>query len=222
MMRNIDWLMVPFVVSGLLGAFAAGVIAPPAAAQPTLKNLVMHEAPRPVPTIDFADDHGQASRLAEFNGKVVVLNIWATWCVPCRKEMPALDRLQASLGGAEFAVAPISIDRGGVENVTKFYQEIGVHHLPIYLDASGKVLRELGAVGLPTTLILDRAGREIGRVVGPAEWDAPETMERLKSVIAKRGDETNGFNRAGDAPTQPGAAGAIERGVRWLKALLSE
>jgi len=121
---------------------------------------------------------------------VVVLNLWATWCVPCRKEMPALDRLQTSLGGRNFAVVPLSIDHGGRETVAKFYAEIGIRELPIYTDTSGEALRALGAVGLPTTLVLDRAGEEIARIVGPAEWDAPEVVEFLKAVIAKQAVQT--------------------------------
>jgi thiol-disulfide isomerase/thioredoxin len=130
------------------------------------------------------DGDGQVRSLADFNGKVVVLNLWATWCVPCRKEMPALDRLQASLGGADFAVVPLSIDRGGRETVAKFYAEIGIRKLPVYTDASGEAVHALGAVGLPTTLVLDRAGEEIARIIGPADWDAPKVAEILKLMIA--------------------------------------
>jgi len=117
---------------------------------------------------------------------VVVLNLWAAWCVPCRKEMPALDRLQTSLGGRNFAVVPLSIDRGGRETLAKFYAEIGIRELPVYTDTSGEALRALGAVGLPTTLVLDRAGEEIARIVGPVEWDTPEVVESLKAMIAKQ------------------------------------
>jgi thiol-disulfide isomerase/thioredoxin len=145
----------------------------------------MHPAPRPVAAISFADAQGQARSLADFSGKVVVLNIWATWCVPCRKEMPALDRLQATLGGSDFEVVPVSVDRGGIDAVNKFYAETGLSYLEKYIDSSGQLLRSLGAVGLPTTLIIDRSGNEAGRVVGPAEWDTPEVVELLKSLVAK-------------------------------------
>jgi hypothetical protein len=90
------------------------------------------------------------------------------------------------LGGRNFAVVPLSIDRGGRETVAKFYAEIGIRELPVYTDTSGEALRALGAVGLPTTLVLDRAGKEIARIVGPAEWDAPEVVEFLKAIIAKQ------------------------------------
>jgi thiol-disulfide isomerase/thioredoxin len=150
-----------------------------------LRNFVAYAAAKPVAPLDFVDGEGQVRSLANFSGKVVVLNLWATWCVPCRKEMPALDRLEASLGGPDFEVVPISIDRGGREIVAAFYAQKGIRELPIYNDTSGEALHALGAIGLPTTLVLDRAGEEIARIVGPAEWDAPEVAELLKKMIVK-------------------------------------
>jgi hypothetical protein len=100
--------------------------------------------------------------------------------------MLALDRLQASMGGADFDVVPVSIDRGGIETIRKFYGDIGIRNLPMYVDPSGQVLRQVGAIGLPTTLLIDRSGREIGRVVGPAEWDAPRVAEFLRPFILSR------------------------------------
>jgi len=182
-----------------------------ATAQELLKNFVMHEAPKPTAAISFQDGERQKRSLADFNGKVVVLNIWATWCVPCREEMPALDRLQAALGGPEFAVVPLSIDRG-IEKIAKFYAEVGIRSLPIYVDVEAKSVRELGAVGVPTTLILDRAGHEVGRVVGPAGWDAAEVIEFLKPIIAKE-----------PAPIeQAGSAGLLARSWQWLKTLVAK
>jgi thiol-disulfide isomerase/thioredoxin len=150
-----------------------------ATAQERPKNFVILGAPR-VTQLSFEDGQRKKRSLADFNGKVVVLNIWATWCVPCRREMSALDRLQADLGGPEFAVVPLSIDRNGFEAVNKFYSENGIRNLPIYIDTSGKAVRELGAVGLPTTLILDRAGQEVARVVGPLDWEPSVIVEFLK------------------------------------------
>src|SRR5262249_54091174 len=127
-----------------------------AAGQEPPKNFVMHDEPKSVAAIKFADAQGQSRNLADFKGKVVLLNIWATWCGPCRKEMPALDLLQAELGGPDFEVVALSIDRGGMDAVRKFFADIGIHNLAIYLDGSGQALRQLGAVGLPTTLLIDR------------------------------------------------------------------
>jgi len=146
---------------------------------------VMHDAPKPVAAIKFDDAQGQSRNLADFKGKVVLLNIWATWCGPCRKEMPALDRLQAALGGPDFEVVALSIDRGGMDAVRKFLADIGIRNLAMYLDSSGQALRTLSALGLPTTLLIDREGREIGRLIGPAEWDSPEMVEFVRCVVAK-------------------------------------
>jgi len=186
------------------------------------KNFALHDAPKPVAAIHFENGEGQSQNLADFKGKVVLLNIWATWCVPCRKEMPALDRLQANLGSPDFEVIPVSIDRGGIETVRKFYAEIGVRNVGIYIDSPGKVLQALGAVGLPTTLLIDRAGREIGRIVGPAEWDAPEIVGFLTPFISEPDDAAprhagNGEDTA--AAAQSDEAGGLLLAFRWLKAL---
>jgi thiol-disulfide isomerase/thioredoxin len=170
------------VVAGLVGsASTAG-----ASAQETPKKFIMHSTPKPVAGIQFEDSKGQSRTLADFRGKIVLLNIWATWCVPCRKEMPALDRLQTTLGGEDFEVVPLSIDRGGMDGVRKFYAEVGIQKLGMYRDNSGGATRELGAVGIPTTLLIDREGREIGRLIGPTEWDSLEMIEFIRCVIAGR------------------------------------
>jgi thiol-disulfide isomerase/thioredoxin len=205
--RSVTWLAAATIVVANMQI---------AAAQEGPKNFVVHETPKPVPSIAFEDANGTGARIGDLNGKVVVLNIWATWCGPCRREMPALDHLQESLGGPNFAVVPVSIDRGGIETVRKFYGEIGIRNLPIYIDVSGQAIRQLGAVGLPTTLILDRSGQEVSRVVGPAEWDTPEIAEFLKPIIARRADP---LQRAG-APDDHAPPGPLARGVRWLKTLL--
>src|SRR6266568_1333496 len=156
-----------------------------ASAQEPPKNFVFVDN-TPVADVSFNDAEGLARKLADFNGKVLLVNIWATWCVPCRTEMPALDRLQARLGGSDFEVIPVSIDRGGMEAIRKFYSEIGVRNLAMYIDSSGQVLRQMRALGLPTTLLIDRSGREIGRVIGPAEWDTPEIAELLSPFIQNK------------------------------------
>ncbi len=142
-----------------------------------------HPAPRALPNIAFKDGAGRKLTLADFRGKVVLLNLWATWCPPCRKEMPALDRLQQQLGGAAFQVIALSIDLGGAFAVQSFYEETDVRALTVYIDASGQAAPELGVVGLPTTLLIDDAGREIGRVTGPAEWDSPEVVATIRQYL---------------------------------------
>ena len=141
------------------------------------------ETPRPLPELNFVDGTGARRSLADFRGRVILLNVWATWCLPCREEMPALDRLQAALGGPDFEVVPLSIDRGGVSAVRSFYGELELRALRIYVDASGEALTKLGAVGIPLTLLVDRDGRELWRVVGPAEWDKPAAVNRIRSHL---------------------------------------
>jgi thiol-disulfide isomerase/thioredoxin len=147
------------------------------------RSFVMHEAPRALPEITFEDGNGEALTLADLRGKTVLLNIWATWCVPCREEMPTLDALEAALGGPAFEVVPLSVDRAGPEVVRKFYAEIGIEHLALYIDASMRASFDLQAPGLPTTLLIDSEGRELGRLVGPAEWDTPEMIAFLKNHL---------------------------------------
>ncbi|HEU0199495.1 MAG TPA: TlpA disulfide reductase family protein [Burkholderiaceae bacterium] len=141
------------------------------------------EKPRPVPELHFMDALAKPHTLSEFNGRVVLLNIWATWCVPCRKEMPGLDRLQAMLGGPQFEVVALSIDRDGVLKVKEFYKELGLQRLGIYVDTGGDVTTKLGAVGVPLTLLVDRQGNELWRVLGPAEWDQPAMVDTIRKEI---------------------------------------
>lgn len=165
----------------LTGALA--LAASPVAARPVMP---LHEAPRELLSPSFVGGDGRGQTLADFSGRVVLLNVWATWCVPCREEMPTLDRLQARLGGEDFHVLPLSIDRAGLDPVRRFYEEIGIRHLGLYLAKDLRAMRALGVIGLPTTLLIDREGREIARRVGPAEWDSPEAVAQFETVIARR------------------------------------
>lgn len=146
--------------------------------------LVARPEPIDIANFSFTDKDGGTKLLKDFAGKVVLLNIWATWCVPCREEMPALDKLEAKLGGKDFAVVAVNIDKGGPEKAAAFLQETGATHLPLYTDPTGKVFATLKAVGMPTTLIIDREGREIARLVGPADWASPEALAVIEAAIA--------------------------------------
>ena len=148
------------------------------------QGLSVHEVPVAVPDIRFEGSDGKPRTLADFRGKVVLLNVWATWCAPCRTEMPTLDRLQAKLGGPDFEVVALSMDRAGPGVVKKFFAEIGVEHLALNIDASAKAMFTLDARGLPMTLLIDRKGEEIGRLIGPAEWDAPDMVGFIRGRIA--------------------------------------
>src|SRR6516165_790385 len=155
-------------------------------------ELSVFDRPRDLPKIRFADDHGHDLTLGDFRGRVVLLNVWATWCVPCRKEMPTLDRLQARLGGKDFLVIALLIDREGVALVKRFYQELKFEKLAIYIDPSGKGSRTLAIPGVPTTLLIDRQGREIARKMGPAEWDGQEMVSLVEQTMhAQTGSEGN-------------------------------
>jgi thiol-disulfide isomerase/thioredoxin len=139
--------------------------------------------PKPVPELRFNDADGRAHTLADYRGKVVLLNIWATWCEPCREEMPALDRLQAKLGGVRFEVVPLSVDQQGLAIARRFYADVGIKALPLYIDPTARAAFTLDAAGLPVTLLVDPAGREIGRHLGPVKWDSPEVMEDLRRRV---------------------------------------
>ena len=158
-------------------------------------SLTLLDEPRPLPELHFVDGNGQPMTLANFRGRSLLLNIWATWCVPCRKEMPTLDRLQAKLGGPDFQVITLSIDRGGVPVVKRFYEELGLKSLGIYLDQSGQAASALGTVGIPTTLLVDREGREIARKIGPAEWDSPDAIDTIRRHL-----RLPGVNDSGPSP----------------------
>ncbi|MGH6739307.1 MAG: TlpA family protein disulfide reductase [Bradyrhizobium sp.] len=145
--------------------------------------IIRASKPTPLPEVRFQDGAGSGLSLTDFQGKFIVLNVWATWCAPCREEMPALDRLQQALGGPGFEVVALSIDQQGSQVVRRFFNEVGVKTLKVYVDPSVRAGFKLATVGLPTTLIVDRQGREIGRHVGPAKWDAPEMVEGLRSML---------------------------------------
>jgi thiol-disulfide isomerase/thioredoxin len=141
------------------------------------------EMPRPLPQLSFVNGEGRAMVLSDFHGRVVLLNVWATWCVPCRKEMPALDRLQGKFEAADFAIVPLSIDHRGRDAVERFYRELGLTSLAIYLDPSGDAPYTINAFGMPTTLLIDRDGRELGRVIGAAQWDDAAMVSRIKGYL---------------------------------------
>ncbi len=142
--------------------------------------FTIHPRPKALEEFKFVSGDLKAVSLSDFRGKVVLLNIWATWCGPCRVEMPTLDRLQAMLGGPDFEVLALSIDQGGVAVVKDFYEELGLKALRIFVDPSMTAPVALNALGVPTTVLISREGREIGRYTGPAEWDGPEVEALIR------------------------------------------
>lgn len=157
----------------------------PSAAPSTHLNL--HRQARALPPLRFADGSGEAASLADFRGRVLLLNVWATWCTPCREEMPALDRLQAKLGGPDFRVVALSIDPEG-SVVRDFFREVGIQHLQPYMDAYRETAAAVGLTVVPLTLLIDREGREIARKLGAAAWDHPTLVEQIQAQLAKATD----------------------------------
>jgi thiol-disulfide isomerase/thioredoxin len=151
--------------------------------QGEMAKLVIHDEARPPIEEAFRDAEGNEVRLADFSGKVALVNLWATWCAPCRAEMPSIDRLAADLAGGDLAVVALSTDRFGAERIREFFDEIGVEHLEIYQDKRSEVARAAGAMGLPITLLLDREGREVARLTGDAAWDSPEATALLARLV---------------------------------------
>jgi len=151
--------------------------------QRTESVFALYAQPRALPDIGFTDGKGQAMTLQSFRGKVILLNVWATWCPPCRKEMPTLDRLQQKLGGPDFEVIALSIDQGGTSIVRSFYDDIAIRALRIYVDKAGAAMTDLGIAAIPATLLIDREGREIGRKIGPAEWDSTEIVALIRKQM---------------------------------------
>lgn len=147
------------------------------------QGFALHDDPQAIANVRFVTEDGTRMDIEDFRGKVILVNVWATWCVPCREEMPTLDALQAELGSDRFEVVALSIDRAGPQVVRRFFDEIGVKHLGMYVDMTMLSATALRTVGLPTTLLINADGQELGRLVGPAEWDDPEMVSFLHSFI---------------------------------------
>lgn len=147
-----------------------------------MEKLVFHAPYDPIEET-WKDENGNRVSFEDYRGTVVVANFWATWCPPCRAEMPSLDRLAGLMPDTDLVVVPISGDRGDPGRIVDFFAEIGVQNLGVHHDKPGKVMRRAGVLGLPMTAILDRDGREIARLVGDAEWDSPAAQAILKRIV---------------------------------------
>jgi thiol-disulfide isomerase/thioredoxin len=148
--------------------------------------FVVKPAGDPIANIVFQDESGTETNLDKWKGRVVLLNLWATWCAPCRKEMPELDALQKKLGSTDFEVVALSLDRQGATTARKFLDETKATNLKLYVDSSARALDAVKAPGLPATILVDREGREVGRLVGPADWASPEAVALIEKVIAEK------------------------------------
>jgi thiol-disulfide isomerase/thioredoxin len=195
------------VVAGLAGVYGIGLLVGNPAADPAcrpavelarqiaplvrgeLAALALASRPQRVPDLTFRDASGTERRLADWRGRTVLLNLWATWCVPCRKEMPALDTLQQKLGGTNFEVVAINIDTRDPDKPLAWLKEVGIGRLGYYADPSAKVFQDLKLVGrafgMPTTLLVDPAGCEIAHLAGPAEWASDDAVKVIGAALPR-------------------------------------
>ena len=165
----------------------AGRLAPLARGEVAAINIA--SSPTRLPNLAFNDASGKPVKLADFRGRTVLLNLWATWCVPCRKEMPALDALQARLGGETFQVVAVNIDTRNLDKPKAWLQEVGIKQLGYHADPSAKVFQDLKvigkAIGMPTTLLIDRNGCELGVLAGPAEWASDDALKLIEAATGR-------------------------------------
>jgi thiol-disulfide isomerase/thioredoxin len=145
--------------------------------------FVAKKTPEPLPDIIFQDAAGKEVTLSSFKGKTILLNLWATWCGPCREEMPALNRLQAELGSDKFEVVALSLDRKGYDASKKFLDDLKADKVKLYADPTAKQGMELKLLGMPTTILINKDGLEVGRLAGSAEWDSDDAKKLIQSMI---------------------------------------
>ncbi len=175
------WYILSSVLAGIPVALAL-----PARAAGEMDRFKKAKAPKPLPDLAFQDANDKPLRFADFRGRALLINFWATWCAPCVKEMPSLDRLQAKFPKDKFLVLPLSIDGPTRPKVAPFYKDQKLAHLGIYFDKGRKAMQGLDVSLLPTSILVDPMGREIGRLEGDADWDMPEGVALMKAAIASQ------------------------------------
>ncbi len=152
--------------------------------QGDMKKLIFRSTPKPVSDAAFTDADGNARSLADYRGKYILLNFWATWCPPCRAEMPSLARLQEELGGDRFEVVTVATGRNTVRGIREFFESAGVDNLPVLLDPKQKLARDMGVFGLPISVVIDPGGREIARLTGDADWSSESAISLFRALIS--------------------------------------
>ncbi|RME18221.1 MAG: TlpA family protein disulfide reductase [Alphaproteobacteria bacterium] len=170
----------------LLGANAAFAIDPAALEalrKGDMAHLIVAPEPKPLPDVPFTDDEGRPVSLSDWRGKVVLLNFWSVSCVPCREEMPALNALEKAMGGDDFAVVPIAFGYNHPAALARFVETYQIDALPLLLDKARALSARAGVVAPPVTLLLDREGREVARLIGGADWDSPEARALISALI---------------------------------------
>ena len=149
--------------------------------------LTMATAPLRLPDLAFEDAEGRPKKLSDWRGRTVLVNLWATWCLPCRKEMPALENLQTRLGGPNFEVVAVNIDTRDPEKPKNFLKEVNLTRLGYFSDQKAKVFQDLKAIGralgMPTSVLVDGEGCEIATIAGPAEWDSEDAVKLITAAV---------------------------------------
>lgn len=177
-------------------ASAVQAIAPPASARAevtarlargAMARFKLTNPPKPVPDLEFLNADDRPMRLSDLKGKVRLINLWATWCAPCVSEMPSLDRLQEMLPRDRFVILPISLDGPSKPKVAPFYRDQNLDNLGIYYDKGKKAMSTLGVTLLPTSILVDPSGRELGRIEGDADWDTPEGIALMRAAFGNGG-----------------------------------
>lgn len=164
----------------VLAGLATPFLALPAMARPPFR---LRRDPQPLLSPPILDEAGTPRKLDDFAGRVILLNVWATWCPPCREEMPELDALAAHLGDVDFLVLPLCVDDGGIALGRRFFDDIGIRNLDLYWAESLRVQLAFGFVGLPTTLLIDSSTREIGRLQGPFDWNSADSKNQFRHLL---------------------------------------
>jgi len=149
-----------------------------------MSRLAVATEPKPVSEATFTDLEGETRSLAEWRGKVVLLNLWSVTCTPCREEMPALDALESDLGGDDFTVVPVAFGYNRLPAIDRFFDKYRITALPVLLDPERKLSADMGVMAPPVTVLIDREGRERARLVGGADWSSPEAYALIEAVIA--------------------------------------
>lgn len=182
-MRKLLSALLYTALLGLANVGSADARAAEAMREGDMRKLIFHSAPIASSEAPFMSEDGQQMTLADFQGKHIVLNFWATWCAPCRHEMPHLSALQDAMGGDQMEVVTIATGRNPLPGMQRFFAEIDVDNLPLHTDARQSLARSLGVLGLPVTIILDPEGNEIARMQGDADWSSENALEIMRTLI---------------------------------------
>jgi thiol-disulfide isomerase/thioredoxin len=184
MKRTLAAVLVVFLLApGIRAAAEDGSDTP---GRTKLGEFIPSARPFPAPTVSLTDSNGHSIELADLKGKLVVVNLWATWCEPCLREMPSLERLQSRLG-ERIAVLAVSEDRGGDKAVEPFIAKLALKAVKVYTDPKSEVGHAFGVRGLPTSFVIDREGKVLGRVEGAAEWDSPKILGVVEPLLSSDG-----------------------------------